>query len=252
MADRTIYVGNGSNVAVEPTKIYIGDSNDTAQEVTKIYVGNVSNKAVQVWPRYKWSDIYQRCEYLYNANSTEYITTGIHPNSNTRIVIDAKKNNSENSNHDRTLCKTYGGYYGLSWYHSASTTSAGYIYYNFGSSRTVAYAINYSDWWNGRHTYDMNRNGGHMYMDSVHVGQSTATFAQMDGVIQIWEGSAAYYTPLKWYVYSFKAYQNDALIRDMWPCYRKSDYKPGMYDFANDVFYTNAGSGEFYKGPDVN
>lgn len=35
------------------------------------------------------------------------------------------------------------------------------------------------------------------------------------------------------------------------PCYRISDRKPGMYDIVNDVFYTNAGAGEFSYGQDV-
>lgn len=255
MADRTIYVGNSSNVAVEPTKIYIGDSNDTAQEVSKIYVGNVSNKAVQVWPRYKWSDTYQRCEYLYNTNYTEYINTGIYPDSNTRVIIDAKKNNSTASTTDRYLFKTNFGevYFGLYWDQNAS--NLGYLYFNFGAVDVVGFRT--SDWWNDRHVYDYNRSGGEFYIDATKIGQSTNTFSTMSYPVIIWDyatvGSHKNDSYIaRWNVYSFKIYQNGILVRDMWPCYRKSDYKPGMYDFANDVFYTNAGSGEFYKGPDVN
>lgn len=40
-------------------------------------------------------------------------------------------------------------------------------------------------------------------------------------------------------------------IAHLIPCYRISDRKPGMYDIVNDVFYTNAGTGEFLVGPDV-
>lgn len=36
------------------------------------------------------------------------------------------------------------------------------------------------------------------------------------------------------------------------PCYRKSDLVPGAYDRETGVFYTNAGTGEFVVGPDVN
>lgn len=35
------------------------------------------------------------------------------------------------------------------------------------------------------------------------------------------------------------------------PCYRKSDNVIGMYDLANDVFYTNQGTGTFSKGVDM-
>lgn len=39
--------------------------------------------------------------------------------------------------------------------------------------------------------------------------------------------------------------ENGTVVRDMIPCYRKSDNKPGMYDLANNQFYTNAGTGDF-------
>ena len=51
--------------------------------------------------------------------------------------------------------------------------------------------------------------------------------------------------------YYVKIYDGETLIRDMIPCYRKSDNKPGMYDTVNGTFYTNAGTGEFVVGPDV-
>lgn len=50
----------------------------------------------------------------------------------------------------------------------------------------------------------------------------------------------------------FKIYvgaEEQELIRDFIPCYRKEDKVAGMYDIVNDVFYTNAGTGEFVIGP---
>lgn len=41
------------------------------------------------------------------------------------------------------------------------------------------------------------------------------------------------------------------LMRDLIPCYRKSDSTIGLYDLVNNQFYTNSGSGTFTKGPDV-
>lgn len=52
-------------------------------------------------------------------------------------------------------------------------------------------------------------------------------------------------------MYSVKMWDNNQLIRDFVPCYRKIDNKPGMYDLVNGVFYTNAGSGEFIIGDEV-
>jgi hypothetical protein len=52
-------------------------------------------------------------------------------------------------------------------------------------------------------------------------------------------------------LYSCKIYNNSILVRDFIPCYRKADNKPGLYDVINDVFYTNAGTGEFNVGGNV-
>lgn len=40
--------------------------------------------------------------------------------------------------------------------------------------------------------------------------------------------------------------------RELIPCYRKVDLVAGMYDRVNGVFYTNAGTGSFIVGPDIN
>lgn len=45
--------------------------------------------------------------------------------------------------------------------------------------------------------------------------------------------------------------KNNALICDLYPCYRKSDGVIGMYDKVRNLFLTSAGSGSFTKGPDV-
>ena len=37
-------------------------------------------------------------------------------------------------------------------------------------------------------------------------------------------------------------------VRNMWACEREADNVLGMYDFTNNTFYTNAGSGAFSKG----
>ena len=46
-------------------------------------------------------------------------------------------------------------------------------------------------------------------------------------------------------------YDNNILVRDFVPCYRKADSVIGLYDLVNGVFYTNAGTGTFTKGADV-
>ena len=58
---------------------------------------------------------------------------------------------------------------------------------------------------------------------------------------------------IKYRLYSFRVWQNKSMIRDMYPCYLKSDSQVvGMYDLIGNQFYGNDGTGIFYKGPDVN
>ena len=52
-------------------------------------------------------------------------------------------------------------------------------------------------------------------------------------------------------MYYCQIYDNNTLVRNFVPCYRKADNEIGLYDLVNGVFYTNAGTGTFTKGPDV-
>lgn len=51
--------------------------------------------------------------------------------------------------------------------------------------------------------------------------------------------------------YRFKLSVGGQKVRDLIPCYRKSDSVIGMYDIVNGVFYTNKGTGSFTKGHDL-
>ena len=52
--------------------------------------------------------------------------------------------------------------------------------------------------------------------------------------------------------YICQIWENNVLVRDFVPCYRKSDNEVGMYDTVGMRFYTNAGVGSLIAGPDVN
>lgn len=59
----------------------------------------------------------------------------------------------------------------------------------------------------------------------------------------------------RWYyhgkIYYCKLTDQDKVVRNLVPCYRKADNVAGMYDLVNDVFYTNAGTGEFIVGGEI-
>ena len=50
-------------------------------------------------------------------------------------------------------------------------------------------------------------------------------------------------------LYRCKVSKDGIQLADYVPCYRRSDNKPGMYDFVSGTFYTNQGEGEFLVGP---
>ena len=52
-------------------------------------------------------------------------------------------------------------------------------------------------------------------------------------------------------VYRLKLYENNVLVREYVPCYRKTDNEIGLYELVNSVFYTNNGTGTFNKGNDI-
>ena len=55
-------------------------------------------------------------------------------------------------------------------------------------------------------------------------------------------------------IYYVKFYNDNIMVREFAPCYRKADNKPGLYDLVNGVFYTNSNSSatsDFITGPIV-
>lgn len=49
-------------------------------------------------------------------------------------------------------------------------------------------------------------------------------------------------------IYYAKIWDNNNLVRNFIPCFRKSDNAVGMYDTVGGKFYTNSGTGTFKKG----
>lgn len=52
-------------------------------------------------------------------------------------------------------------------------------------------------------------------------------------------------------IYALKISERNNIIHDFIPCYRKEDNVAGMYDIVSGVFYTNAGTGSFVVGADI-
>ena len=253
---KELFIGKPNNTAKKPLKILVGNSSNIAKEVKSIFVGNSSNQAVKVFPSFP--DTYQKVEYILNTNATEYINLNIKPDSNTRSVIKfAIDNATTTSSSTRRFFGAYQPYpvYSIGYYNRGSTYTPRFDI-DFGSNAGLYNAEGISE--DVTYTIDFNRNGGDFYLDDTLLGTSTATFSALSTDLILFgysnstkpNGQA---TDVKYRLYHFRAYQNNMIIRDMFPCYEKENtLNVGMYDLVNGVFYANNGTGIFYKGPDVN
>lgn len=119
--------------------------------------------------------------------------------------------------------------YAWNWWSFPSTVGVQYeIIYNNSSNRVI---VNWSDIWDCTWT---------------------VWFPWSELCINVrWKSGQYYWWKYKYFY--FKVYDKTAwqYVRDLVPCYRKSDNVIWMYDLVNNQFYTNAWSWTFTKWPDV-
>jgi len=109
-----------------------------------------------------------------------------------------------------------------------------------------------------RHTYKINTSEKTLYRDNEVINVFTSNLGTSNfNASNFYLGAVSKRTDADYYVkekiYSCQITQNGTLVRNLIPCYRKSDYRPGLYDLANNVFYNNGGTAEdFFIGPSLN
>lgn len=121
----------------------------------------------------------------------------------------------------------------------------GLQYYRYGSSSNTQGFAGYeaSTWY----TVDAGQN---LYVDGeLIITKSAGDWSENTASFVVWGGvNQNYYSHIAF----LKLYDGDALVRDLVPCYRKSDGRIGFYDLVGNQFYTNNGSnGYLAKGDDV-
>lgn len=190
---------------------------------------------------------YQEVEYI-ESTGTQYIDTGLVANTNITYNFSFQVQNNSKA-------KLFGSRIG-------SFDSALAVYFNNSGLFTLNYGNSYEEPQgtftatkiivksfiddNRYKIYVNNQLGlnfpisqsfysGNMYFGSYNNNGSPAVSSQTE--------------ELK--LYYCKIYDNNTIVRDFIPCYRKSDNVIGLYDRANNAFYTNAGTGTFLKGAEV-
>ena len=256
---KEIFIGKTNNTAKKPSKILVGNSSNIAKEVKSIFVGNSSNQAVKVFPSFP--DIYQKCEYIFNSNGTQYINTGFKPNSDTTVICEVElsiRNPTRgylfgcNNSYETTTSNR------MNYFCDISSGSITFVYGRY-SGQTVGSKTAAVD---TRYIIRYNVSGGKFYINNDQLGTSTDTFPATYSpnmlIFAMYSKSSsgnpyAQVSNQFMRLYHFQVLQNNAIVRDMYPCYLKSDPQTvGLYDIANNQYYGNSGSGIFYKGPDVN
>lgn len=92
----------------------------------------------------------------------------------------------------------------------------------------------------------------HGAIDGVYPVDSADFSAAADDLfIGAWQYSATEFRNGQLYFYYCKASKNGTAEMELIPCYRKSDGMIGAYDLVRGIFFTNAGTASFTKGPDV-
>ena len=187
---------------------------------------------------------YQQVEYL-EATGTQFIDMKYTYKVNDILDIDFMKTNNTN-----TIQGIFGNgntqlYVGVSLYvnnaNLLTTTIGGILGENF---------ARYSTPIENNLKYNVKIKGGTVYLNDEEI--ITVPNILFDGTQEDFSLFRRWGTnTMIGRIYKFSISRNDKKIFELIPCYRKSDNVLGMYDVVNDVFYTNAGTGEFLKGKDV-
>ena len=199
---------------------------------------------------------YQEVEYL-ESTGTQYISTRFHPTPQTRLVMKAAS--ADASSRQRT---------GLGYMQTSGSKPKPYNYsrlqLNFNADGSIVYYIGYSfgDVLASNenvliphvYTIDIQNAYGQIDNNSPVYAADSPDFEECNIMYHIIFAYGANYreiTGSKIKVWYAKYYDNDVLVRDFVPCYRKSDSATGMYDLVGNEFYPKVGTGEFILGPNV-
>lgn len=201
----------------------------------KFYTNANSNNIAFEYSK-NFDDKYGRLKYI-EASAGQYTKTLVVPNANTTIEVDGYMTSN------RSL---YGTASGLNGTGSGDKMSFIHMGNRFNSNIATGQ----------RHVFRQQNNL--LYVDGVlEYTFGSPTFIPKNQMFLFARSTASSFDLEdggSGRIYGVKIWDGDKLIRDMRPYIRKSDNVAGLYDFVNDVFYTNYGSGgsftyEVYENP---
>ena len=190
---------------------------------------------------------YTELQYI-QGTGTQWIDTNFIPDSNTRLrtklQVDSGVNNSGSC-----FSGSMGANTGFECFMWSSGTK---IYCPYGNHdvATIVATINDTveiDW--NKNIFSAKVNNGDTVKRNFAKQTFTATYQLRLFALSRNTDVATSQGYVK--IYYFQVYDNGTLIRDYIPALRNGDGAVGMYDVANQIFYTNPGGDNFVAGPVV-
>ena len=189
---------------------------------------------------------YTELEHI-RSTGTQYIDTGVNLSNNSNVEINAKLVATQRS-------KTYYVFGSSVENNRYMIAVSGYTNNYIVDFANMNYRLNssVSAFDSKFHTHKITNL--HYYIDGILQGfRSSLTFTNTSGayLFDVRDRSTASTVGIQsWEIKYCKIWDGNSLIRDFIPC-KNSSNVIGMYDTVNDVFYTNAGSGSFVAGAEV-
>ena len=238
----TVY-DNGNSCLLPGTAVVSGESqltlyNSNGQNLTnyKIYGNSVQGELPSE---------YQQVEYI-ESTGIQYIDTQYIPTHNTKIyckfahnesVIDTPVFGARNSDWTNEY---------ILWSHPTEFTKVSKVLFNDSEQQFESYDL-------GTIIEFESSNTSGRYNESTWSWDTYQNDTLDVGLILfgLRNGTQVDSRKFSGKIWSFRLWENNILVRDFIPCYRKTDNVIGMYDLVENKFYTNGGDGAFIKGNDV-
>ena len=190
---------------------------------------------------------YQEVEYI-QANNNAYIKTGflITNGIKFKYVISLSTIN------EQYLLGAVKRTSPIKRSHLACYNNGGYQF-NLGAKEDIW--TNFNPVVNTKYTIEASTKSGNNYINIDGVSYGTGTYVYTLSSLECYVGAVNgldINKKIRGNIYLCEIYDGDFnLVRNLIPCYRKSDNKTGMYDLVNDTFYTSATETDFTAGPKV-
>ena len=186
---------------------------------------------------------YQEVEYI-QGTGTQYISTEVYPASS-KMEYKLKVLVPSGSNDGFAIGSSGNEYLGLNLYND-SMEQSWRNYYSYTATNLSGYSADTS--YNMVIILENGYISGTINQASINTSEYNTNESYQTYLFRSFMDDNYYFVGR---IYSCQIYQDNTLVRDFIPCYRKSDNEIGMFDIVNYIFYTNDGSGVFIKGNDV-